>query len=155
MVLKSLVKESSCITMLETCLVHVPLPVVISAVGADGLAPMMLQTSTGTVMNGFGSIDHIYTGPLVRGQQLWRRTRKFLLIFLQFYVYDLRFKVWGPTTILTEFQTLIIYPWWPIQTHNLVSIGSGNGLVPAASRPSPEPMLEQWPLWTLYEMLDK
>ena len=30
--------------------------------------------------------------------QLWRRSRKFLLIFLQFYVYELRFKAWGPTT---------------------------------------------------------
>ena len=48
----------------------------------------------------------IPTGLLVRGQQLWGRTRNFLLIFLQFYVYDLRFKAWGPTTCLTEFQTL-------------------------------------------------
>ena len=32
----------------------------------------------------------------------------FLLIFLQFYVYGLRFKAWGPTTFLTEFQTLLI-----------------------------------------------
>ena len=30
----------------------------------------------------------------------------FLLIFLQFYVCDLRFKPGGPTTFLTEFQTL-------------------------------------------------
>ena len=32
----------------------------------------------------------------------------FLLIFLQFYVYGLRFKAWGPTTFFTEFQTLLI-----------------------------------------------
>ena len=42
----------------------------------------------------------------VWGRQLWRRTTDFLLIFLRFYVYGLRFKVWGPTTFLTEFQTL-------------------------------------------------
>ena len=39
----------------------------------------------------------IPTGPPVRGRQLWRRTGNFLLIFLQFNVYDLRFKPWGPT----------------------------------------------------------
>ena len=44
----------------------------------------------------------------VRGRQLWRRTGNFLLIFLQFYVYDFRFKVWGPKTFLAEFQTLDI-----------------------------------------------
>ena len=54
------------------------------------------------------SVLEIPTGPPVRGRQLWRRTGNFLLIFLQFYVYDLRFKQWGPTTFLTEFQTL--YP---------------------------------------------
>ena len=31
----------------------------------------------------------------------------FLLIFLQFHVYDLSFKAWGPTTVLNEFQTLL------------------------------------------------
>ena len=51
----------------------------------------------------------IPTGPPVRGRQLWRRTGNFLLIFLWFYVYDLRFKTWGPTTFLTEFPTLNIY----------------------------------------------
>ena len=40
----------------------------------------------------------IPTGPPVRGRQLWRRTGNFLLIFLQFYVCDLRFKPWGPAT---------------------------------------------------------
>ena len=49
----------------------------------------------------------IPTGPPVRGRQLWRRTENFLLIFLQFCVYDLRFKAWGPTTFFTEFQTLV------------------------------------------------
>ena len=41
------------------------------------------------------------TGPPVRDRQLWRRTGNFLLFFLQFYVYDLRFMAWGPTTFLT------------------------------------------------------
>ena len=50
----------------------------------------------------------IPTGPAVRGRQLWRRTGNFLLIFLQFYVNDLRFKPWGPTTFFTEFQTLCV-----------------------------------------------
>ena len=48
----------------------------------------------------------IPTGPPVRGRQLWMRTGNFMLIFLQFHVYDLWFKAWGPTTFLTEFQTL-------------------------------------------------
>ena len=39
--------------------------------------------------------------------QIWRRTGNFLLIFRKFYVYDLRFKVWGPITFLTDFETLI------------------------------------------------
>ena len=49
------------------------------------------------------------TGPPVRGRQLRRRTGKFLLIFLQFHVHDLGFKARGPTTFLTEFQTLVPY----------------------------------------------
>ena len=53
-----------------------------------------------------GPVLEIPTGPSVRGRQLWRRAGNFLLIFLQFYVYDLRFKAWGPTTFRTEFQTL-------------------------------------------------
>ena len=53
------------------------------------------------------AVLEIPTGPPVRGQQLWRRTRNFLLIFLQFYVYDLQFKVWGPPTFFTEFQMLL------------------------------------------------
>ena len=52
------------------------------------------------------SVLEIPTGLSVRGRQLWRGTWDFLLIFLQFYVYDFRFKAWGPTTFLTEFQTL-------------------------------------------------
>ena len=53
------------------------------------------------------TVLEIPTGPPVRGQQLWRRTGNFLLILLQFYDYDLRFKARGPTTFLTEFQTLV------------------------------------------------
>ena len=55
------------------------------------------------------SVLEIPTGPPVRVQQLWRRTGRFLLIFLQFYIYDmydLIFKAYGLTTFLTEFQTL-------------------------------------------------
>ena len=57
-------------------------------------------------LNGPLSVLEIPTGPPVRGRQLWRRTGNFLLIFLWFYVYDLRLKTWGPTTFLTEFPTL-------------------------------------------------
>ena len=58
------------------------------------------------------TVLEIPTGLPVRGRQLWRRTWKFLLIFLQFYVYDLRFKAWGPTTFLAEFQTLVLDNIW-------------------------------------------
>ena len=47
------------------------------------------------------SVLEIPRGPAVWGRQLWRRTRNFLLIFLQFYIDHLRFKLWGPTTFLT------------------------------------------------------
>ena len=40
----------------------------------------------------------IPTGSPVRDRQRWRRTGNLLLIFLQFYVYDLRFMAWGPKT---------------------------------------------------------
>ena len=49
----------------------------------------------------------IPTGAPVWGRQLWRRTAKFLLIFLKFNVYDLRFKPWGPTTFWLSFQHCI------------------------------------------------
>ena len=55
------------------------------------------------------AVLEIPTGPPVRGRQLWRRTGNFSLIFLWFYVYDLRFKTWGPTTFLTEFPTLVTW----------------------------------------------
>ena len=54
----------------------------------------------------FGGGPAVLEIPPVRGRQLWRRAGNFLLIFLQFYVYDLRFKPLGPTTFLTEFPTL-------------------------------------------------
>ena len=57
------------------------------------------------------AVLEIPTGPPVRGRQLWRRTGNFSLIFLWFYVYDLRFKTWGPTTFLTEFPTLNVGEW--------------------------------------------
>ena len=49
---------------------------------------------------GWAPVLEIPTGPPVWSWQLWRRTGTFLLIFLQFYVHDLRFKAWGPTTSL-------------------------------------------------------
>ena len=62
------------------------------------------------------TVLEIPRGPPVQGQQLCRRTRNFLLIFLQFYVYNLRFKAWGPTTFSTEFQTLVLnyHQWSPM-----------------------------------------
>ena len=42
------------------------------------------------------SVLEIPTGPPVRGRQLCSRTGNFLLIFLQFYVYDLRFNTLRP-----------------------------------------------------------
>ena len=41
---------------------------------------------------GYNAVLEIPTGPPVLGRQLWRRTGNFLLIFLQSYVYDLKFK---------------------------------------------------------------
>ena len=58
------------------------------------------------VLGGCMAVLEIPTGPPVRGRQLWR-TGNFLLILLQFYVNDLRLKPWGPTTFLSEFQTLV------------------------------------------------
>ena len=51
---------------------------------------------------------HCWKFAPVRGQRFWRRTGIFLKKFFRFYVYDLRFKAWGPTTFLIEFQTLIV-----------------------------------------------
>ena len=65
------------------------------------------ESVSGFSKNQLWAVLEIPTGPPVRGRQLWRRTGNFLLIFLQFYVYDLRSKAWGPTTFLTEFQTLV------------------------------------------------
>ena len=67
--------------------------------------PCHLQ-SPETEKSDMAAVLEIPTGPPVRGRQLWRRTGNFLLNFLWFYVYDLRFKAWGPTTFLTEFPTL-------------------------------------------------
>ena len=55
----------------------------------------------------------IPTVPPVRGLQLWRRTRNFLLIFLQIHVYYLRFKAWGPTTFWLSFKHWCwLWPWF-------------------------------------------
>ena len=58
----------------------------------------------------FGTVDsvgnfHRSTGPRPKTLE---EDRKFFLIFLQFYVYHLRFKAWGLKTFLTEFQTLTV-----------------------------------------------
>ena len=73
------------------------------------------------------SVLEIPTGPPVRGRQLWRGTGNFLLIFLQFYVYNLWFKAWGPTTFLTEFPTL---PVIRSTVHNLLLQWMENLLLP-------------------------
>ena len=55
-----------------------------------------------------------------RSRQLWRRTGNFFKTFLQFYVYDLRFKAAGLTTFLVEFWTLVyIY----IHTSQIQNVG--------------------------------
>ena len=69
--------------------------------------PSMISIYPSPHTTQFQPVLEIPTGPPLLGQQLWRRTGNFLLIFLQFYVYDLRFKTWGPITFLADFQTLI------------------------------------------------
>ena len=51
------------------------------------------------------SVGNSYRSASLRPTAL-EEDRELLLIFLQFYVNDLRFKAWGPRTFLTEFQTL-------------------------------------------------
>ena len=51
-------------------------------------------------------VFQITASPSARTRQIWRRTGNFSKTFLQFYVYDLRFKAAGLTTFLTEFWTL-------------------------------------------------
>ena len=51
-------------------------------------------------------VFQITASPSARSRQLWRRTGNFFQDFLQFYVYDLRFKAGGLTIFLTEFWTL-------------------------------------------------
>ena len=53
------------------------------------------------------SVLEITTGLPGRGWHLWWRTGKFLLIFHEFYVYDLRFKAWGPTIFQLSFKHCI------------------------------------------------
>ena len=52
-------------------------------------------------------VFQITASPSARSRQLWRRTGNFFKAFLQFYVYDLRFKAAGLTTFFIEFWTLI------------------------------------------------
>ena len=54
------------------------------------------------------SVFQITASPSARSRQLWRRTGNFLKTFLQFYVYDLRFKAAGLATFLVEFWTLVM-----------------------------------------------
>ena len=68
------------------------------------------------------AVFQITASPPARSRQLWRRTRNFFKDFLQFYVYDLRFKAGGLTTFFTEFWTLVCaqsgthrrFDWWII-----------------------------------------
>ena len=53
------------------------------------------------------AVFQITASPSARSRQLWRRTGNFFKTFLQFYVYDLRFKAAGLTTFLVEFWTLL------------------------------------------------
>ena len=53
------------------------------------------------------SVFQITASLSARSRQLWSRTRNFSYNFLQFYVYDVRFKAGGLTTFLTEFWTLL------------------------------------------------
>ena len=53
------------------------------------------------------TVFQITASPSARSRQLWRRTGNFFKTFLQFYVYDLRFKAAGLTTFFVEFWTLL------------------------------------------------
>ena len=68
--------------------------------GTDGQTDGRRETSIPPVFQ-------ITASPSARSRQLWRRTGNFSYNFLQFYIYDLRFKAGGLTTFLTEFWTLI------------------------------------------------
>ena len=54
------------------------------------------------------TVFQITASPSAWSRQLWGRTGNFFKTFLQFYVYDLRFKAAGLTTYLIEFWTLHI-----------------------------------------------
>ena len=80
------------------CFLNAPL------VTSQALNNHMIATELMTqAVNHRNPVVEIPTGPPVRGRQLWRRIGNFLLIFLQFYVYDLRLKPWGSKPFLTEF----------------------------------------------------
>ena len=53
------------------------------------------------------TVFQITASPSARSRQLWRRTGNFFKTFLQFYVYDLRFKAAWLTTFFVEFWTLL------------------------------------------------
>ena len=65
-----------------------------------------------TTCGGVVTVFQITASPSARCRQFWRRTRKFFQDFLQFYVYDLRFKAGGLTTFLTVFWTLVVTNDW-------------------------------------------
>ena len=58
------------------------------------------------------TVFQIIASPSPRSRQLQRRTRNFFFKFLQFYVYDLKFKAGGLTTFLIEFYTLYMNHFW-------------------------------------------
>ena len=77
------------------------------------------------------AVFQITASPSARSRQLWRRTGNFLKTFLQFYVYDLRFKAAGLATFLVEFWTLnnvIKYCGWGIPHNWDMSFGNFGGL---------------------------
>ena len=92
------------------------------------------------------AVFQITASPSARSRQLWKRTGNFFKTFLQFYVYDSRFKAAGLTTFLTEFWTLLLVklisgecrrtPLMITQNYFLCLVPSGNKLLP-------EPMLTQ------------
>ena len=53
------------------------------------------------------TVFQITASTSARSRQLWRRTGNFFKTFLQFYVYDLRFKAAGLTSFLLSFEHYI------------------------------------------------
>ena len=74
--------------------------------GFDGMTAAWEVSHTGPVIMIDDSVGNSCQSTSPRPTTL-EEDRELFVYFLQFYVYGLRFKAWGPTTLLTEFQTLI------------------------------------------------